>query len=90
VTTSDVQRRIMLTDIERPKAPLDVEILELTATNMTVKVANTEVLFHLRKREIGMIFVGSLGARSFEFDSEPLVKPAAKATKAAPAAKSAK
>ena len=38
-----------------------------------------------------MIFEGSLGARSFEFDAEPLVKPAAKAKKeAAPAAKSAK
>ena len=41
-------------------------------------MANTEVLFRLRKREIGMIFEGSLGARSFEFDAEPLVKPAAK------------
>ena len=91
MTISDVQQRILLTDIERPKEPLDVEILELTATDLTVKVANTEVLFRLRKREIGMIFEGSLGARSFEFDAEPLVKPAAKAKKqAAPAAKSAK
>ncbi len=60
---------------------------------MTAKVANTEVLFRLRKREIGMIFEGSLGARSFEFDAEPLVKPVAKvkkAKKAAPTAKSAK
>ena len=92
MTTSDVQRRILLTDIERPKEPPDVEILEVTATNLTVKVANTEVLFHLRKREIGMIFEGSLGARSFEFDAQPLVKPEAKAkktTKAAPRAKSA-
>jgi hypothetical protein len=89
MTISDVQERILLTDIERPKEPLDVEILELTATNLTVKVANTEVLFRLRKRDIGMIFEGSLGARSFEFDAAPLVKPAAKATKAAPAAKSA-
>jgi hypothetical protein len=64
VTISDVQQRILLTDIERPKEPLDAEILELTATNLTVRVANTEVLFHLRKREIGMIFEGSLGARS--------------------------
>ena len=90
MTTSDVQRRILLTDIERPKEPPDVEILEVTATNLTVKVANTEVLFHLRKREIGMIFEGSLGARSFEFEAEQLVKPAAKATKAAAAAKSTK
>ena len=79
MTISDVQQRILLTDIERPKEPLDVEILELTATDLTVKVANTEVLFRLRKREIGMMFEGSLGARSFEFDAEPLVKPAAKA-----------
>jgi hypothetical protein len=90
MTISDVQRRILLTDIERPKGPLVVEILELTATDLTAKVANTEVLFHLRKREIGMMFEGSLGARSFEFDAEPLEKPVAKATKAAPAAKSAK
>jgi hypothetical protein len=90
MTISDVQRRILLTDIERPKEPLDVEILELTATNLTVRVANTEVLFHLRKRKIGMIFEGSLGARGFEFDAEPLVKPAAKATKTMPAAKSTK
>ena len=69
MTISDVQQRILLTDIERPKEPLDVEILELTATDLTVKVANTEVLFRLRKREIGMIFEGSLGARSFEFDA---------------------
>ena len=55
MTILDVQQRILLTDIERPKEPLDVEILELTATNLTVRVANTEVLFHLRKREIGMI-----------------------------------
>jgi hypothetical protein len=89
VTISDVQHRILLTDIERPNEPLDVEILELTATDLTAKVANTEVLFHLRKREIGMIFEGSLGARSFEFDAESLVKPAANATKAAPRAKSA-
>jgi hypothetical protein len=84
VTITNVQRRILLIDIERPKEPLDVEILELTATNLTVRVANTEVFFRLRKREIGMIFEGSIGARSFEFDAEPLVKPAAKATKAAP------
>jgi hypothetical protein len=93
VTISEVQQRIFLTDIERPNEPLDVEILELTATDLTAKVANTEVLFRLRKREIGMIFEGSLGARSFEFDAQPLVKPAAKAkktTKAAPATKSAK
>ena len=69
MTISDVQQRILLTDIERPNEPLDVEILELTATDLTVKVANTEVLFRLRKREIGMIFEGSLGARSFEFDA---------------------
>jgi hypothetical protein len=85
MTISDVQQRILLTDIERPKEPLDVEILELSATVLTVKVANTEVLFRLRKREIGMIFEGSLGARSFEFDAAPSVKPAAIATKAAPA-----
>jgi hypothetical protein len=85
VTISTVQRRILLTDIERPQEPLDVEILELTATDLKVKVANTEILFRLRKREIGMIFESSLGARSFEFDSAPLVKPAANATKAAPA-----
>ena len=93
MTISDVQHRILLTDIERPNEPLDVEILELTATDLTAKVANTEVLFRLRKREIGMIFEGSLGARSFEFDAEPLAKPAAKAkraTEAAPAAKAAK
>ena len=93
MTISDVQQRILLTDIERPKEPLDVEILELSATVLTVKVANTEVLFRLRKREIGMMFEGSLGARSFEFDAQPLVKPEAKAkkiTKAAPAAKAAK
>ena len=89
MTISNVHRRILLTDIERPQEPLDVEILELTATDLTAKVANTEVLFRLRKRDIGMIFEGSLGARSFEFDAEPLVKQAAKATKAAPAAKSA-
>jgi hypothetical protein len=85
VTTSDVQRRILLTDIERPKEPLDVEIMELTATNLTVRVANTEVLFHLRKRETGMMFEGALGARSFEFDAQPLVKPATKAVKTAKA-----
>jgi hypothetical protein len=90
VTISDVQPRIFLTDIERPNEPLDVEILELSATDLTVKVANTEVLFHLRKRETGMMFEGALGARSFEFDAQPLAKPAAKATKATPAAKSAK
>ena len=89
MTISDVQQRILLTDIERPQEPLDVDIMELTATDLNVKVANTEVLFRLRKREIGMIFEGSLGARSFEFDAEQLLKPAGKITKAAPAAKSA-
>ena len=90
MTISNVQRRILLTDIERPQEPLDVELLELTATDLKVKVANTEVLFRLRKREMGMMFEGSLGARSFEFDAQPLVKPAAKATKATPAANSTK
>ena len=93
MTISDVHQRILLTDIERPNEPLDVEILELTATDLTAKVANTEVLFRLRKREIGMIFEGSLGARSFEFDAQPLAKPAAKVkkiAKAAPRVKSAK
>ena len=33
MTISDVQHRILLTDIERPNEPLDVEILELTATD---------------------------------------------------------
>ncbi len=90
MTISEVQQRILLTDIERPKEPLDVKILELATTILTVRVANTEILFRLRKREIGMIFEGSLGARSFEFDAQPLVKSAAKATMAALAAKSAK
>jgi hypothetical protein len=85
MTILEVQQRILLTDIERPNEPLDVEILELSATVLTVKVANTEVLFRLRKREIGTMFEGSLGARSFEFDAAPLVKLAANATKAAPA-----
>ena len=34
MTISDVQQRILLTDIERPKEPLDVEILELTTTDL--------------------------------------------------------
>ena len=90
MTISEVQQRILLTDIERPKEPLDVEILELATTILTVRVANTEILFRLRKREIGMIFEGSLGARSFEFDAQPLAKPAAKTTKAAKAPPQAK
>jgi hypothetical protein len=45
MTILEVQQRILLTDIERPNEPLDVEILELSATVLTVKVANTEVLF---------------------------------------------
>ena len=60
MTILEVQQRILLTDIERPNEPLDVEILELSATVLTVKVANTEVLFRLRKREnMWRVFFGT-------------------------------
>jgi hypothetical protein len=67
----EMERRIKLTDIDRPDEPLEVEIERLAETTLRVLVPNTVIRFELRRASEAAPFEGSLGGRSFAFDPEP-------------------
>lgn len=76
-----MDRRITLTDVDRPDEPLVVEIERVTETTLRVVVPSTIVRFDLRRHREDLPFEGSLGGRSFSFDPEPPKKPSARRAK---------
>ncbi len=63
-----MNRRIRLTDVDRPEEPLEVEIERATETSLRVIVPNTIVKFELRRQREDLPFEGALGGRYFMFD----------------------
>ena len=66
-----MERRIKLTDIDRPDEPLEVEIERIAETTLRVLVPNTVIRFELRRPNEGAPFEGALGGRYFTFEPEP-------------------
>ncbi|ATQ70763.1 hypothetical protein CQW49_22520 (plasmid) [Methylosinus trichosporium OB3b] len=60
--------RITLTDIDRPREPLEVEVVESKARTMIVAVPGTIMEFQLRRSRDGAAFEGAIGGRYFRFD----------------------
>jgi hypothetical protein len=60
-----VERRITLTDIDRPGEPLEVDIIAADGTTLTLAVPNTSVQFRLFRHSREAPFQGSLGGRIF-------------------------
>ncbi|WP_166144381.1 hypothetical protein [Methylosinus sp. RM1] len=60
--------RIELTDIDRPREPLEVEVVESNARAMVVAVPGTIMKFELRLSQDGASFEGAIGGRYFRFD----------------------
>jgi hypothetical protein len=60
--------RIKLTDIDRPREPLEVEMVESNARAMIVAVPGTIMEFQLRRSQDGASFEGAIGGRYFRFD----------------------
>ncbi|MBY6239700.1 hypothetical protein K3F48_00670 [Methylosinus sp. Sm6] len=63
-----MDRRIKLTDVDRPNEPLEVEIERVTETILRVLVPNTIVRFDMRRAREDAPFEGALGGRYFMFD----------------------
>lgn len=59
----------MLTDVDNPCEPLEVEVEQSTQTLLRVAVPNTSVRFELNRLEADSLFEGSLGGRYFIFDA---------------------
>jgi hypothetical protein len=62
-----VERRITLTDIDRPGEALEVDIIAADETSLTLAVPNTSVQFRLFRHSRQAPYQGSLGGRSFCF-----------------------
>ncbi|MBY6243692.1 hypothetical protein [Methylosinus sp. Sm6] len=60
-----VERRITLTDIDRPGEALEVDIVAADETSLTLAVPNTSVQFKLFRHSRKASYTGSLGGRSF-------------------------
>jgi hypothetical protein len=60
--------RIKLTDIDRAREPLEVEVVESNARKMIVAVPGTIMEFQLRRAHDGASFEGAIGGRYFRFD----------------------
>jgi hypothetical protein len=69
-----MDRRIKLTDVDRPNDPLEVEIERVTETILRVLVPNTIVRFDMRRAREDAPFEGSLGGRYFLFDPNEVKK----------------
>lgn len=68
---NSMDRRIKLTDVDRPEEPLEVEVERVTETILRVQVPNTIIRFDLRRARDDAPFEGALGGRSFTFDPTP-------------------
>jgi hypothetical protein len=62
-----VERRITLTDIDRPGEALEVDIVAADEASLTLAVPNTSVQFRLFRHSRNAPYQGSLGGRSFCF-----------------------
>jgi len=60
--------RIELIDVDRPREPLEVEVVEASAQAMRVAVPGTVMQFELRLSRDGGAFEGAIGGRYFRFD----------------------
>lgn len=60
--------RIKLTDIDRPREPLEVEVVESNTQIMMVAVPGTVMKFELRRSRDGAAFEGAIGGRFFRCD----------------------
>jgi hypothetical protein len=60
--------RIKLTDVDRPREPLEVEVVESNARTMIVAVPGTIMEFALRRSQDGASFEGAIGGRYFRFE----------------------
>ncbi|BBU64041.1 hypothetical protein MSC49_39760 (plasmid) [Methylosinus sp. C49] len=60
--------RIKLTDVDRPREPLEVEVVESNARTMIVAVPGTIMEFQLRRSQDGASFEGANGGRYFRYD----------------------
>ncbi|WP_428990903.1 hypothetical protein [Methylocapsa aurea] len=62
-----MERRITLTDIDRPGEALEVDIIAADETSLTLAVPNTSVQFRLFRHSRQAPYQGALGGRSFCF-----------------------
>lgn len=65
-----MDRRIKLTDVDRPDEPLEVEVERASETILRVMVPNSVVKFELRRQREDAPFEGALGGRYFMFDPD--------------------
>jgi hypothetical protein len=70
--------RIRLIDVDRPREPLEVEVVESNARVMRVSVPRTVIEFELRWSQDGAAFEGAIGGRYFRFDPNATTQPGAK------------
>lgn len=75
-----MERRIKLTDVDRPDEPLEVHVEQMTETTLRVSVPNTVVGFELLRPREGAAFEGALGGRSFTFDPPAPPRPVRRRT----------
>jgi len=62
-----VERRITLSDIDRPGEALEVDIIAADGTSLTLAVPNTSVQFRVYRHSREAPYRGSLGGRIFCF-----------------------
>ncbi|PWB88474.1 hypothetical protein C5688_20950 [Methylocystis sp. MitZ-2018] len=62
-----MERRITLTDIDRPGEALEVDIIAADETSLTLAVPNTSVQFRLFRHSCQAPYQGSLGGRVFYY-----------------------
>lgn len=62
-----MERRIAITDVDRPGETLEVDIIAADETSLTLAVPNTSVQFKLFRHSRKAAYTGSLGGRSFFF-----------------------
>ncbi|WP_185966583.1 hypothetical protein [Methylosinus sporium] len=60
-----------MTDVDRPREPLEVEVVESNARTMIVAVPGTIMEFQLRRSQNGASFEGAIGGRYFRYDPRP-------------------
>ncbi len=66
-----MRSRITITDLDRPKESLEVELVASDKQGLTLAVPNTLVQFRMSRRGPSDFYVGSLGGRSYYFNPPP-------------------
>lgn len=62
-----MEKRITLTDIDRPGEALEVDIIAADEASLTLAVPNTSVQFRVFRHSRNAPYRGSLGGRTFCF-----------------------